>query len=107
MVRFRPLRLSTAPELIVHSLSMWGMAPALPWPGVPSWTLTPPNPPPSSSALTSPELTWTPSFLSHLDRLPFYMVGDSAGMRIFVGMAISASCGRVWRRGAARLWREP
>src|SRR5258708_13361903 len=30
----------------------------------------------SISAITSPALTWSPSFLSHLERLPFSMVGD-------------------------------
>ena len=35
----------------------------------------------SISAITSPGLTGSPSFLSHLARLPFSMVGDSAGMR--------------------------
>src|SRR3984957_4418148 len=41
----------------------------------------------SISAITSPDLTVSPSFLSHLERLPFSMVGDSAGMRTSVGMA--------------------
>ncbi len=40
----------------------------------------------SISAITSPGLTLSPSFLSHLARLPFSMVGDSAGMRILTGM---------------------
>src|SRR5580692_4121926 len=43
----------------------------------------------SISAMTSPDLTVSPSFLSHLERLPFSMVGDSAGMRTSVGMACS------------------
>ena len=43
----------------------------------------------SISAITSPDLTVSPSFLSHLERLPFSMVGDSAGMRTSVGMACS------------------
>src|SRR5580700_11757288 len=41
----------------------------------------------SISAMTSPVLTASPSFLSHLERLPFSMVGDSAGMRMLMGMA--------------------
>src|ERR1700730_8469637 len=40
----------------------------------------------SISASTSPALTLSPSFLSHLARLPFSMVGDSAGIRILVGI---------------------
>ncbi len=40
----------------------------------------------SISASTSPVLTGSPSFFSHLARLPFSMVGDSAGMRILVGI---------------------
>src|SRR3984957_13722306 len=40
----------------------------------------------SISAITSPVLTASPSFLSHLERLPFSMVGDSAGMRMLMGM---------------------
>src|ERR1700751_4100766 len=42
----------------------------------------------SISAMTSPVLTASPSFLSHLERLPFSMVGDSAGMRMLMGMAL-------------------
>ena len=34
----------------------------------------------SISAMTSPDLMVSPSFFSHLARLPFSMVGDSAGM---------------------------
>src|ERR1700757_4336710 len=41
----------------------------------------------SISAITSPVLTASPSFLSHLERLPFSIVGDSAGMRMLMGMA--------------------
>jgi hypothetical protein len=41
----------------------------------------------SISAMTSPVLTASPSFLSHLARLPFSIVGDSAGMRMLMGMA--------------------
>jgi len=35
----------------------------------------------SISAITSPDFTWSPSFFSHLERLPFSMVGDSAGIK--------------------------
>src|SRR5580693_5242574 len=41
----------------------------------------------SISAITSPVLTASPSFLSHLARLPFSIVGDSAGMRMLMGIA--------------------
>src|SRR4029079_1732530 len=41
----------------------------------------------SISAITSPDFTVSPSFLSHLARLPFSIVGDSAGMRMLIGMA--------------------
>src|SRR5882757_7469361 len=40
----------------------------------------------SISAITSPDLTGSPSFLSHLARLPFSIVGDNAGIKISVGM---------------------
>src|SRR5215470_12903717 len=40
----------------------------------------------SISAITSPDLTRSPSFLSHLARLPFSIVGDNAGIKISVGM---------------------
>src|SRR4029077_13891076 len=40
----------------------------------------------SISAITSPVLIGSPSFLSHLARLPFSIVGDSAGMRMLMGM---------------------
>ena len=41
----------------------------------------------SISAMMSPDLILSPSFLSQRARLPFSMVGDSAGMRMLVGMA--------------------
>ncbi len=41
----------------------------------------------SISAMMSPGLTLSPSFFSHFARLPFSIVGDSAGMRMLVGMA--------------------
>src|ERR1700688_5050357 len=40
----------------------------------------------SISAITSPVLTASPSFLSHLARLPFSIVGDSAGMLMLMGI---------------------
>src|SRR5579863_54575 len=40
----------------------------------------------SISAITSPVLTASPSFLSHFERLPFSIVGDSAGMRMLMGI---------------------
>ena len=42
----------------------------------------------SISAMTSPVLTASPSLFSHLARLPFSIVGDSAGMSTWIGMAI-------------------
>ena len=45
----------------------------------------------SISAITSPGLTLSPSFLSHLARLPFSIVGDSAGMRMLTGMTSLSS----------------
>src|SRR5215475_4272828 len=40
----------------------------------------------SISAMTSPDLTVSPSFLCHLARLPFSIVGESAGIRTSIGM---------------------
>jgi hypothetical protein len=40
----------------------------------------------SISARTSPDSTASPSFLCHLASLPSVMVGDSAGIRIWIGM---------------------
>jgi hypothetical protein len=40
----------------------------------------------SISAITSPGFTFSPSFFSHLARLPFSIVGDSAGIRMLIGM---------------------
>ncbi len=45
----------------------------------------------SISAITSPDLTLSPSFFSHLARLPFSIVGDSAGIRTSVGMGATVS----------------
>src|SRR5580704_6742398 len=41
----------------------------------------------SISAMTSPGETLSPSFFRHLARLPFSIVGESAGMRMLMGMA--------------------
>src|SRR6478672_4623652 len=41
----------------------------------------------SISAMMSPDFTSSPSFLSHLARLPFSIVGESAGMSTSIGMA--------------------
>jgi len=43
----------------------------------------------SISAITSPDLTVSPSFLCHLARLPFSIVGDSAGISTWIGMLVS------------------
>src|SRR5260370_11576529 len=40
----------------------------------------------SISAMTSPGEILSPSFFRHLARLPFSIVGDSAGMRMLMGM---------------------
>src|SRR5690606_16333171 len=42
----------------------------------------------SISAITSPELTLSPSFFSHLARVPSVMVGDNAGIRMLIGISI-------------------
>src|SRR5665213_2777175 len=47
----------------------------------------------SISAMMSPDLILSPSFLSHLARLPFSIVGDSAGMRMLVGIALPVADG--------------
>src|SRR5208283_133237 len=48
----------------------------------------------SISASTSPGLILSPSFFSQRERLPFSMVGESAGMRISIGMErLTSSCG--------------
>src|SRR4029077_6972458 len=39
----------------------------------------------SISAITSPDLTLSPSFFTHLERLPFSIVGDSAGISTWIG----------------------
>src|SRR5262249_68038 len=41
----------------------------------------------SISASTSPEATWSPSFFNHFASLPSVMVGDSAGIRIWIVIA--------------------
>src|SRR5262249_917267 len=67
-----------------------------PW--APSWTTISPITPSSTastsmvalsvsiSAMTSPAFTVSPTFLCHLARLPSVMVGDSAGIRISMGI---------------------
>src|SRR5258708_38880612 len=47
----------------------------------------------SISARMSPALTWSPSFLSHLAMLPFSMVGDSAGIRMLIGIDAPSAFG--------------
>ena len=41
----------------------------------------------SISASTSPEETGSPSFFSHLASVPSVIVGDRAGIRIWIAMA--------------------
>ena len=41
----------------------------------------------SISAITSPALTVSPSFFSHLETLPSVMVGERAGIRMLIGIA--------------------
>src|SRR5688572_2869953 len=66
----------------------------------------------SISAMTSPDFTASPSFFSHLARLPFSIVGERAGIRTSIGMdalySATATCrtelaqhigvklGRIW-----------
>ncbi len=40
----------------------------------------------SISAITSPAATLSPSFFSHLETLPSSIVGESAGIRISIGI---------------------
>src|SRR5262249_60525710 len=63
----------------------------------------------SISAITSPALTASPSFLSHLARLPFSIVGESAGIRILTGIrgsqffsVLDVSADRAGRAGIGR-----
>ena len=42
----------------------------------------------SISAMTSPELTSSPSLTCHLARVPSVMVGESAGIRTLIGMTL-------------------
>src|SRR5437773_1485723 len=55
----------------------------------------------SISAITSPGLTGSPSFLSHLARLPFSMVGDSAGIRMLIGIGLASLDGSTDDRDRA------
>ena len=45
----------------------------------------------SISAITSPDLTASPSFLSHLARLPFSIVGERAGISTWIGIERGSS----------------
>src|SRR6266542_4209143 len=56
----------------------------------------------SISAITSPDLTESPSFLCHLARLPFSMVGESAGIRTGVGIDASPVAGGAEARREIR-----
>src|SRR5438876_1957101 len=47
----------------------------------------------SISAMMSPALTGSPSFFSHLARLPFSIVGESAGIRMLIGMGSAQRAG--------------
>src|SRR5258705_11649916 len=47
----------------------------------------------SISAMMSPDLTLSPSFFSHLARLPFSIVGDSAGIVMLIGMMSTQRAG--------------
>src|SRR3954465_7503043 len=47
----------------------------------------------SISAITSPGFTFSPSFFSHLARMPFSIVGDSAGIRMLIGMFLAQRAG--------------
>src|SRR5260370_41528175 len=53
----------------------------------------------SISARMSPALTLSPSFLSHLARLPFSMVGASAAMRMLIVIGPASEFG-AWARAA-------
>ena len=51
----------------------------------------------SISAMMSPDLTRSPSFFSHLARLPFSIVGDRAGIRMSIAMEVgSLEISFVW-----------
>ena len=50
----------------------------------------------SISAITSPDLTLSPSFLSHLARLPFSIVGDSAGIKMLIGIVSDLVATGAW-----------
>src|SRR5207248_3205161 len=47
----------------------------------------------SISAITSPGFTVSPSFFSHLARLPFSIVGESAGIRMLIGIGLAQRAG--------------
>src|SRR5437763_1711952 len=60
----------------------------------------------SISAMTSPDLTGSPSFLCHFARFPFSIVGESAGINTWIGMGayelgslfidVVVELGRIW-----------
>ena len=50
----------------------------------------------SISAITSPDLTLSPSFLSHLARFPFSIVGDSAGIKMLIGIVSDLVATGAW-----------
>src|SRR5258705_6452678 len=52
----------------------------------------------SISAMTSPDLIGSPSFFSHFERLPFSMVGDSAGISTWIGMVAPEIHSAGWKR---------
>src|SRR5712691_13703 len=52
----------------------------------------------SISAITSPALTFSPSFFTHLARLPFSIVGESAGIRTSIGTLYLRSAQHVGRQ---------
>ena len=58
----------------------------------------------SISAMTSPDLIASPSFFSHFERLPFSMVGESAGISTWIGMVApeQLTLGAAMREGAQR-----
>src|SRR6266481_4786309 len=52
----------------------------------------------SISAITSPDLIGSPSFFSHFERLPFSMVGDSAGISTWIGMVAPEIHSAGWKK---------
>src|SRR5258706_2227295 len=54
--------------------------------------------PVSIAAMTSPDLIGSPSFFSHFERLPFSMVGDSAGISTWIGMVAPEIHSAGWKK---------